>query len=276
MKERTHTNLILELVLWILCILMFMPMLFVLLNSVKTFGEVVMEPLALPEVWNLANYMEVLSTSNYVQVFGNTVYFSILSGFIVLCLGSLAGYKLARDNSVVSKVILQIFMIAMMLPFPVIMIPMATVAADMGITNNLTLISVLNAGFSCSLAVLMYTQSIKGIPRELDECAQIDGCSGYHFFFRVIFPLLKPMTGTLSVLYFIRYWNDLMLPMILISKKDFYTISLSQLAFYNQFTQNRWNLLLASGVMAIIPVFILYLFAQRTIIEGIAAGAVKG
>lgn len=90
------------------------------------------------------------------------------------------------------------------------------------------------------------------------------------------FPLLKPITGTVAVLYFIRYWNDLMLPMILISKKELYTIPLSQLSFYNQFTQNRWNLLLASGLMAIIPVVILYLFAQRTIISGVAAGAVKG
>ena len=77
------------------------------------------------------------------------------------------------------------------------------------------------------------------------------------------------------MLYFIRYWNDLMLPLVLISKKEYYTIPLSQLNFYNQFTQNRWNLLLASGVMAIIPVLILYIFAQKTIIEGIAAGAVK-
>ena len=78
------------------------------------------------------------------------------------------------------------------------------------------------------------------------------------------------------MLYFIRYWNDLLLPMILISDKKLYTIPLSQLAFYNQFTQNRWNLLLASGLMAIVPVIILYLFAQKTIIKGIAAGAVKG
>lgn len=122
----------------------------------------------------------------------------------------------------------------------------------------------------------MYKQAVSSIPKELDECAYMDGASGYRFFFRIIFPLLKPITGTVAVLYFIRYWNDLMLPMILISKKELYTIPLSQLSFYNQFTQNRWNLLLASGLMAIIPVVIIYLFAQKTIISGVAAGAVKG
>nr|WP_296834610.1 carbohydrate ABC transporter permease [uncultured Marvinbryantia sp.] len=275
MRENKRVNFLIALALWGLCAGMFAPMLFVLLNSLKTFGEVVMEPLALPKVWNLDNYVEVLNTSNYVRVFGNTIYFSVLSGAIVLVLGSMAGYKLARMNNKAGKATQLIFMMAMMLPFPVIMIPMASVASSMGITNNLTRISVLNAGFSCSLAVIMYSQSIRGIPTELDECAFLDGCSGYRFFFAIIFPLLKPVTGTLAVLYFIRYWNDLMLPLVLISKKEYYTIPLSQLNFYNQFTQNRWNLLLASGVMAIIPVLILYIFAQKTIIEGIAAGAVK-
>ena len=97
----------------------------------------------------------------------------------------------------------------------------------------------------------MYKQAVSSIPKELDECAYMDGASGYRFFFRIIFPVLKPITVTVAVLYFIRYWNDLMLPMILISKKELYTIPLSQLSFYNQFTQNRWNLLLASGLMAV-------------------------
>lgn len=276
MKEKKYVNRILTVLLWLLSVCMFLPMVFVIINAFKPFDQVVMEPLALPEVWNLDNFIEVAKTGNYVKVFANTIYFALLSGVIVICLGAMAGYKLARMNNRTGRITSLVFMTAMMLPFPVIMIPLAVVASDMHISNNLTLISVLNAGFSCSLAVIMYTQAVKTIPRELDECAQIDGCSGYQFFFRIIFPLLKPVTGTVAVLYFIRYWNDLMLPMILVSDKDLYTIPLSQLAFYNQFTQNRWNLLLASGLMAIIPVIILYLFAQKTIIKGIASGAVKG
>jgi len=276
MGERKNVNRMIGTLLWIFCFLMFLPMVFVIINAFKTFGEVVMDPLALPEEWNLNNFKEVMKTGNYVKVFLNTIYFAVLSGTIVLVLSSMAGYKLSRMDNRASKITMLVFMIAMMLPFPVIMIPLATVASKLNISNNLTLVSVLNAGFSCSLAVIMYTQTVRGIPKELDECAYIDGCNGYRFFFSVIFPLLKPMTGTLSVLYFIRYWNDLMLPMILISKKELYTIPLSQLSFYNQFTQNRWNLLLASGLMAIIPVVILYIFTQKTIISGIAAGAVKG
>jgi len=276
MGERKNVNRMIGTLLWIFCFLMFLPMVFVIINAFKTFGEVVMDPLALPEEWNLNNFKEVMKTGNYVKVFLNTIYFAVLSGTIVLVLSSMTGYKLSRMDNRASKITMLVFMIAMMLPFPVIMIPLATVASKLNISNNLTLVSVLNAGFSCSLAVVMYTQTVRGIPKELDECAYIDGCNGYRFFFSVIFPLLKPMTGTLSVLYFIRYWNDLMLPMILISKKELYTIPLSQLSFYNQFTQNRWNLLLASGLMAIIPVVILYIFTQKTIISGIAAGAVKG
>ena len=276
MAEKKRTNRIIAVILWLICAAMFLPMVFVIMNSFKTFGQVVMEPLALPEAWNLDNFKEVMNTGHYAKIFGNTIYFAVLSGVIVIGLGAMVGYKLARMNNKIGHITSVVFMIAMMLPFPVIMIPLAVTASDLHITNNLTLISVLNAGFSCSLAVIMYTQAVKSIPRELDECAYMDGCSGYRFFFQIIFPLLKPINGTVAVLYFIRYWNDLMLPMILISKKELYTIPLSQLAFYNQFTQNRWNLLLASGLMAIIPVVIIYLFAQKTIINGIAAGAVKG
>jgi raffinose/stachyose/melibiose transport system permease protein len=124
--------------------------------------------------------------------------------------------------------------------------------------------------------VLLYSSAVKAIPKELDECAEMDGCYGYRMFFQIIFPLLQPVTGTLIVIYVIRYWNDLMLPLILITKQSLYTIPLSQMIFFNQFSNNRWNLLLASGVMAVLPLIILYIFTQRYIIQGIVAGAVKG
>lgn len=276
MIENKKTNTILTIVLWIFCIALFAPMVFIVINSFKTFSQVVMTPLSLPENWNLDNFREVIKKADYVRVFANTVYFAIVSLIIVIVFGSMAGYKLARMSNKASKIVTLIFMLAMMLPFPIIMVPLSTIAADLHISNNLTLISILNAGFSCSLSIIMYTKTVAGIPRELDESAQIDGCTGYRFFFAIIFPLLKPMTGTIAILYFIRYWNDLLLPLILITDKKKYTIPLSQLVFYNQFTQNRWNLLLASGLMALLPVIILYLFVQKTLIKGITEGAVKG
>ena len=275
MLENKKTNRILEIILWVTCILMLAPMVFIFINSFKTFSDVVMKPLALPKVWNFDNYREVIKKADYLRVFGNTVFFALLSLVIVIVFGSMAGYKLSRMNNRFSKIFLLIFMLAMMLPFPIIMIPLASQASEMNISNNLPLISILNAGFSCSLAIIMYTKTISSIPRDLDESAIMDGCSGYRLFFSIIFPLLKPISGTIAILYFIRYWNDLLLPLILITDKKKYTIPLSQLIFYNQYTQNRWNLLLASGVLALLPVIVLYLFAQKTLIKGIVEGAVK-
>lgn len=180
-KER-KVNMLLAIVLWLICVAMFFPMVFVIINSFKTFGQVVMEPLALPAEWNLDNFKEVMRTGNYLKVFGNTIYFAVVSGVIVITLGAMAGYKLDRMNNRIGEMTSIVFMIAMMLPFPVIMIPLAVVASDLHITNNLTLVSVLNAGFSCSLAVIMYKQAVNSIPKELDECAYMDGASGYSFF----------------------------------------------------------------------------------------------
>ena len=178
MKKERKVNMILAIVLWLICIAMFLPMVFVIINSFKTFGQVVMEPLALPEEWNLDNFKEVMKTGNYLKVFGNTIYFAVVSGVIVIALGAMAGYKLDRMNNRIGEITSIVFMIAMMLPFPVIMIPLAVVASELHISNNLTLVSVLNAGFSCSLAVIMYKQAVSSIPKELDECAYMDGASG--------------------------------------------------------------------------------------------------
>lgn len=276
MYESAAKNRVIAVILWLCCFLMFLPMVFIFINAFKTFQEVILYPVALPKSLNLQNFVDVWNKSNYGTVFLNTVYFAAISTFLVVVLGSMAGYRLARMNNRLSRVLVMIFTIALMLPFPVVMIPIATVATNLKFTNNLTLISVLNAGFSCSMAIMMYMQTVRGIPRELEECACIDGSGSYGIFFRIIFPILRPMTGTLVVIYVIRCWNDLLLPLILITKKALYTIPLSQLTFYNEFTNNRWNLLLASGLMAILPVVILYVFCQRYIIQGMVDGALKG
>ena len=276
MRESKLRINVISILLWLLCIMLFLPMLFVFVNAFKTFKEVIMYPLALPKTLNLDNFIDVWKKSSYDTVFMNTLYFAGISTALVILFSSMAGYHLCRMNNRVSRALVMVFSIALMLPFPVVMIPIAVVATDLGFTNNLTLISILNAGFSCSTAIIMYMQTVRSVPKELEECARIDGCGSYGIFFKIVFPILKPMTGTLVVIYVIRCWNDLMLPLILITKKKLYTIPLSQLTFYNEFTNNRWNLLLASGLMAILPVVILYIFCQRYIIQGMVDGALKG
>lgn len=276
MQQSKAKNRLIAILLWALCLMMFMPMFFVFTNAFKSFKEVIMYPVALPKQLGLENFTEVWNKSNYGHVFLNTIYFAALSTVLVVMLSAMAGYRLCRMNNRLSQGLVMVFTIALMLPFPVVMIPIATVATKLGFTNNLTLISVLNAGFSCSTAIIMYMQTVRSVPKELEECARIDGCGSYGIFFRIVFPILKPMTGTLIVIYVIRCWNDLLLPLILITKKQLYTIPMSQLTFYNEFTNNRWNLLLASGLMAILPVVVLYMFSQRYIIQGMVDGALKG
>ena len=112
MKKERKVNMILAIVLWLICIAMFLPMVFVIINSFKTFGQVVMEPLALPEEWNLDNFKEVMKTGNYLKVFGNTIYFAVVSGVIVIALGAMAGYKLDRMNNRIGEITSIVFMIA--------------------------------------------------------------------------------------------------------------------------------------------------------------------
>ena len=253
---------IVEILLWVLCITFVLPLVFVVINSFKDFKEIVISPLALPSVWNFRNYTEAWKLTNYTRVFLNTLEFAGLSTLVIVVLGSMAGYKLSRTKSKWSTFLFTIFLIAMMVPFQTIMVPVAVNAKKMGLLNNVYTLFLINAGISCSLAVLLYHGFTKSIPREIEESAYIDGCSSFRVFFSIIFPLLKPITSTVAVIYMLQSWNKLELPLIIISNKLHYTIPLSQMAFFGQYTANRWNLVLAAGVMACVPVLLLFVFCK--------------
>ncbi|HUX21722.1 MAG TPA: carbohydrate ABC transporter permease, partial [Spirochaetia bacterium] len=148
-------------------------------------------------------------------------------------------------------------------------------ADHLSLKNSISALIVISVGFFCPLSLLLYHGFVRATPRSIEESAVIDGCSGYNLFFRIVFPLLKPITGTLIVVNFVRAWNEFLLPLILISRVEKHTIPLSQMIMYSQFTNNRWNLLLTGGVLAIVPILIVFLFAQKFIIRGLISGAVK-
>lgn len=261
--------------LWLVCLLFFSPILFVVLNAFKDFKEIVISPLALPASLSLHNFAEAWKFTEYPRAFMNSVKITGLSTVLVILLSSLAGYKLARTPTKLSGFLFALIAVAMMVPFQTIMVPMAQVAMKLSILNNVWALPILYAGYSCSLAVMLYHGFTKGIPAELEEAAIMDGCSSFGIFFKIVFPLFKPLTSTVAVIYVMTFWNDLMIPLILISKKSAFTIPLSQMMFYGHFTSTDWNLLLACAVMSSIPILILYLALQRHIIGGLVAGAVK-
>jgi raffinose/stachyose/melibiose transport system permease protein len=163
----------------------------------------------------------------------------------------------------------------LVIPFQTLMIPLVKVAKDLSLINTLHGIIIMYWGFGIPLALFLYHGFIKAVPKELEEAAYIDGSSTTGVFFRILLPLLKPITTTIAILHSLWIWNDFLLPLITLSSKKNQTIPLAASVYFGQYT-NEWNLAMAALTLAIIPIILFFLFMQRYIIQGITAGALKG
>ncbi len=273
--DKSKDKLVLQTFLWIFCILFIIPILFVIINSFKGYGEILINSLALPKGMNFENYVEVWKDTRYYLVFCNTLFITAASTTVIVVLASMTGYKLSRSKNRISWLILTYFLFSMMIPFQTIMIPMAKLVKSLSLSDNLLALVLIYAGTTCSFSILLYHGFTKTVPHEIEESALIDGCHSVRMYFRIVFPLLKPVTSTVIILSIVTYWNDLILPLILIRNKNLYTITLSQLIFFGEYGQNRINLLLTSAVISSVPIILVYVFAQKYMISGIMSGAVK-
>ena len=192
----------------------------------------------------------------------------------------MCAWMLARKDGKMSKFIYLLFVATMLIPFQTLMMPLVQM---MKWTKTVLHIPVLNTyhgiifmyiGFGMSMAVFLYHGFVKSIPISLEEAATLDGCSTFTVFWKIVFPMLKPTTMTVIILDIIWIWNDYLLPSLVLSNKAMRTIPLSTSSFFGVFTI-QWNEAMAGLTMAIIPVVIFYFCAQKYIIKGVAAGAVK-
>ncbi len=273
-QNKKH-NFLFEVVAWLFCLAFFSPMFFVIINAFKDYKDIVLSPIALPSRLAFENFVSAYEYTDFTRTFFNSFSISAMASIGTMLLASMASYMLARTNTRFSKWIFTLFMLSMMVPFQTVMLPIAQVSKNLNMNNNLIAVSIIYMGYSCSLAVLLYHGFVKGIPKEIEESAFIDGCSRLKMFFKIVFPLLMPITSTVLIIYALQFWNDLLIPLILISDKDMFTIPLAQMAFYGHFTTTDWNLLLASAVLTSLPMLILYSILQKKIIGGLVSGAVK-
>lgn len=230
---------------------------------------------ALPSSLDLTNFYHAWDTSKYPAAFLNSVIITVLSVLLILIISALSGYAIARGNKPLYSFFFLLFLSGMMVPFQVTMLPLYQLGKSLDMLNNYWGIVLIYGGFGVQSGVLFYTGFVRGISREIEEAARIDGCSTPGIFIRIVMPLLKPVTATVLVLNVLYIWNDFLLPLLYLQDKDFRTIPLQQYFFFGQYSSDL-NLAFAYAVMGLIPIIVFFLFMQRFIIKGIAAGAIKG
>ena len=274
-RRRRLGGVLVHLVLIIGALFWLAPLLLALMNSFKTNGELLTNVLSLPKALSFENYARTLDKMHYFRSLGNTVLLSGVSVTLIILFSSLAGWKLCRTKTRLSKFIFGLFVFSMLIPFSSIMIPIYRVILALKLKNSLLGLSLVYAGLGVSMAVFLYHGFVKGIPQELEEAAEMDGCGQFQVSWYMVFPLLKPITATVCITNVLWVWNDFLLPLIVISDNKKYTLLLSTNTLFGQYSSD-WTAILSALIIAALPVIVFYAFFQKQILRGISEGALKG
>ncbi|WP_289979876.1 carbohydrate ABC transporter permease [Lactobacillus sp. UCMA15818] len=231
--------------------------------------------LSLPKHIQWSNFSEAWKMTDYSRMFLNTFFITIVNIVFTILTNSMAAYAITRNRkkSKFFNVLYYYFISAMFIPFNVIMLPLVKEVSAFHM-DNVFGITFLYIVFGLPMNTFLYSGFIKQIPTALEEAAVIDGATPLQVFFKVIFPLMKPMHATVAILSFMWTWNDFLMPLVLLSNPKDQTLQLAQYVFQGQFSTN-YNLAFASYVLVLAPVLLMYIFFQRYIISGVVSGAVK-
>lgn len=277
-KQKAPQSTLETLLLVLLAALTLVPLFLVVQNSFKSRFYISGDPFALPNKETfvaLENYISGLSAGGFFAAFGRSLLITVVSvGLIVLCT-SMAAWYLMRVRTALTKGMYYLFVFSMIVPFQMVMYTM-TYLVGRAKLNTVLGMPFIYLGFGAGLSVFMLCGFIRGIPRELEEAATIDGCNPVQTFFLVVLPLLKPTAVTVAILNTMWIWNDYLLPYLVLGTEKKTVPVAIQIAMQGAYGSTDYGGLMAMLVLAMIPIVVFYLFCQKYIIKGVVAGAVKG
>lgn len=254
------------------------PVFIILINSFKSRFVIMSEPFSLPmkeSFVGLTNYFSGIEASGFFKAFGISLFVTVLSVALIIICSSMTAWYITRRKTFFTKMLYFAFVFSMIVPFQMVMYTLTYVAVKLNFANPLGIVFIY-LGFGAGLSVFMFSGFVKGIPREIEEAATIDGCNSVQTFFKVVFPILKSTTVTVAILNAMWIWNDYLLPYLVLGSK-YKTIPVAvQLTMQGAYGNVDWGGFMAMLTLSIIPIIVLYIFLQRYIIEGVLSGAVKG
>ncbi len=282
MKENTKrkssaSHTIVYIVLILISVIFLAPIFIVFYNSFKSKLYITNEPFALPNSETFAgleNYTGGLEKTSFLSAFGRSVFITVISVAAIVLFTSMTAWYITRVKNRFTKFLYFAFVFSMIVPFQMVMFTMVKTANAMKLDNPLG-ITLIYLGFGAGLSVFMFSGFVKGIPREIEEAAMIDGCGPVRTFFLVVLPIMKPTAITVAILNTMWIWNDYLLPYLVIGT-DYKTIPIAIQYLRGGYGSIDMGAMMAMLVLAIIPIVIFYLFCQKYIIKGVVAGAVKG
>ncbi|KKE80234.1 carbohydrate ABC transporter permease [Bacilli bacterium] len=251
-----------------------LPFLVMINTSFKKQLEFMTAPWSLPEKFTLENYF-LLIESNFFSYFLNSVIVTVISVVIVIIFAALASYPLARMKFKLNRPVYILFLIGMMIPIHTTLIPIFKLTQTIGLYDSIWALIGPYVAFALPVSIVIYTQFLQEIPKELEESAKIDGCGHFRLFWQILFPLLKPATATIAIYNFIHIWNEFIFALVLTNSPSNGTLPIGLREFYGEFSVNVPGIM-AALTLGSLPLLLIYFVAQEKIVQGLAAGSVKG
>ena len=275
MVKKKKTARIGEILMLCLCVIFFIPFYYLLVNTFKQPQDATMSPMSLPiKNFTLDLYKQAFESINFLSSLKNSVIITVVSVCIIIIIGSMASYAINRHQNKLTKFLFLYFLVGFMVPAQTTMIPLFNLMSKLGLQNSVVGMIILYSSW-CNFALFMYQGFLGGVPKDLEEAARIDGANLWQLFWKIVFPLLKPVTTTIAIFDVMWIWNDFMMPYLFISSSDKFTLIMEVYKGVGQFS-NNWTVMLCTMVIVLLPIAVFYIAMQKHIIEGITSGAVKG
>jgi raffinose/stachyose/melibiose transport system permease protein len=259
----------------LVALIVLIPLLAAAMNGFKSNADLLLRPFGLPRVWVWENYSNVLQNASFWRMMLNSILVMAATSTGIVALASMAAYVFARLNFPGRELLFNFFTLGLLFPLAVAILPLYITLRQLNLVDSLWGVILPQVAFGLPGNILILRGFFSTIPRELDEAAAIDGCSTAGYFWRILLPLMRPALAAVAVLTMVLSWNNFFLPLLVLNSETLYTLPLGIQQFQGQFG-TEWARVLAFVTIALIPTIGFYLLAERQIVAGLTAGAVKG
>ncbi len=276
MKRRDKIDtLIREFLICISALIVLVPLYFTVLNSFKPYSEIAENIAAWPKEFTLSNFISAWNRLDFLTVLKNTVIISVFSTIGCVVFSGMTGYWIARHHDWFTKTLNILFLCGMCVPFQCIMIVFAKVIGLLEFGNHLYGVIISFWAISLPMSMFLVSGAVKSVPLEIEEAAIIDGCGTLGVFWKIVFPLIRGTVFTIASLQILTYWNDYLMTQFILVKKDMRTLQIAMQSLFNE-AFFSWDTAVAAVTLSILPLFIFFIIAQKQVLDGVTAGAVKG
>jgi raffinose/stachyose/melibiose transport system permease protein len=251
------------------------PVVYAVLGGFRTTGQISEDPVGLPRPWVFDNYREILASDTFWRQLANSVLVSAITMAVVVPCASLAAFVLARFEFGGREAVYALFTIGLLFPLTVAVLPLFISLRTVDLLNNPLGVALPQAAFALPTSIIVLRPFFRAIPAELEEAAAIDGCGPFRFFYRIALPMSRPVLATVSVLVIVTSWNAFLLPLVVLSDPDMWTLPLGVTNFSTQYSSDTARVL-AFTSLSMVPALVFYVIAERQIVSGLASGALKG